>query len=120
MWTSLGLFPFIGMLAQSPGAEKASCSVYECAYECTEAFYWAERRPADPLALIEKRRDTAVTLREGEQLNHKECLWEWRQCAWEKMEEAGDQGSNVLKVKTGWNDTFDKLFKYWSLLMERI
>jgi len=62
------------MLAHSIGAEKASWSVYECAYECTEAFYRAERRPTDPLALIEKRRDTAVTLREGEQLNHKECL----------------------------------------------
>lgn len=55
------------MLAHSLGAEKTSWSVYECAYEYTEAFYWAERRPADPLALIEKLRDTAVTLREGEQ-----------------------------------------------------
>lgn len=70
MRTSLGLSPFIGMLAHSLGAEKASWSVYECAYVCTEAFYWAVRRPADPLALIEKWRGTAVTLREGEQLNH--------------------------------------------------
>lgn len=70
MRTSLGLFPLIGMLAHSLGEEKASWGVYECAYVCTEAFYRAVRGPADPLALIEKRRGSAVTLREGEQLDH--------------------------------------------------
>lgn len=70
MGTSLGLFPFIGMLGHSLGEEKALWGVYERAYVCTEAFYWAVLRPADPLALIKQRRGSAVTLREGEQPNH--------------------------------------------------
>lgn len=66
MRTSLGLFPFIGMLGHSLGAEKVLRGVYERAYVCTEAFYWSVLRPADPLALIDKQRGSAVTLREGE------------------------------------------------------